>query len=452
MSRALRLRALIVTFALLGLVTTGAMCSRVTKRGRYVSAYSTLSAGPGGARGVFELSKRLGYPTSRWSEDLARLPDAGVLIALGGCESAQRRSLTTAEEENLQAFLEGGGILIVAGADHYLDVEQGVVLDRDADACPPSAVERALSGTGTDRGDSSPAPGAPRRPDDDAIPAAFRTDTVSALMEEEQGLPSAKNAIATHTIVEGVGEIGMRQPALILVDQARDHDVLMTLSGERAAVRMPVGDGAIVALSSASMFQNRDLAERGGAILFARLIERLGGEGPVMFDEYHLGLGAQRSLVRYLRELGLAALLVQLLIVLGFVFLRHGRSFGAPLRSAPPAPRGVASYVRSIGKMYARSEDRSAALEVLTTEALHDIARQHRVDGPLESLASALRRDGETSAAERVEALHALSRNEIARDRELLAAAREATRPRDDLPHHGTGNAPVPPNTQEEIA
>ena len=117
-------RALTRVAALIALVATllagGLMCSRVGARGRYVTPYSTYGAGKHGARAVFDLTRSLGYRSERWVEDLARLPEGAVLVALGGCRAEMRRSLSLYERTSLLEWVERGGTLIVAGAAAYL--------------------------------------------------------------------------------------------------------------------------------------------------------------------------------------------------------------------------------------------------------------------------------------------------------------------------------------------
>ena len=62
--------------------------------------------------------------------------------------------------------------------------------------------------------------------------------------------------------------------------------------------------------------------------------------GPVLFDEYHLGVGERRSMMRYLRQAGAMPLVLQLLLVALLLLWRARRALRRRARAGEAAPAG----------------------------------------------------------------------------------------------------------------
>lgn len=368
---------------------SGFVCQRVGERGRYVGAYSTYGAGPEGTRALWLLASEMA-PTRRWAEDLGRLPEGGVLVALGSCDQRMRRPMSRIERERLLSWIEDGGILLVAGVTDYVDREHfGVAMEGRAEECRPQSGLLAMLADDEARdageGDAGPS-------ELDRLPQAFEEDpagTYDAVTEEE-ALSPPRFAVGVAEPVAGAPAVGLRRPLRIEVDDDAARQTLLRLDDEEGrplGVRVDRGSGAIVALASASAFQNRDLASEQGGVLFARLVRQYAPDGPILFDEYHLGVGERRSMMRYLRQVGAVPLILQLLLVLGFVGWRMGARFGAPQTDPARAPAGTASYVKAVGTLYQKAKDPEGAARVLVRRALEQIAAHHHIDarepGPL---------------------------------------------------------------------
>jgi hypothetical protein len=214
--------------------------------------------------------------------------------------------------------------------------------------------------------------------------------------------------------------VGMRRAALVSFDEGGDATTLLEVGPKPVGVEIRRGRGRVIALASASMFQNRDLETASGAVLFSRLLRAYGG--PVVFDEYHLGAGERRSMMRWLGQAGLLPVALQIVIVIGLVLWWRGARFGAPSREAPRAPETSASFATAIGALFRKSEDPAGALAILARSAIHRIAEHHRIamQEPAH-LADELRRRKRESAAEAV-----LEIGRIARATKDLAAAAKA--------------------------
>jgi hypothetical protein len=178
--------------------------------------------------------------------------------------------------------------------------------------------------------------------------------------------------------VIGMGAVPMTTPARIVIEDGAPHEVLFEIAGEPAGVVMKRGRGAVVLLSSASPFQNTWLDAGLGGTLLYRLSDALAPGAPILFDEYHLGVGSSRSIVQYLRGLGAGPLMLQLLLVVALLLFRLGARFGRPALEAPPRAGGSLSYVEAVGGLYALTRDREGVLTILRRSALDRVAARLR--------------------------------------------------------------------------
>ncbi|HJL17481.1 MAG TPA: DUF4350 domain-containing protein [Sandaracinaceae bacterium LLY-WYZ-13_1] len=428
---------------ILGLGVAGLVCQRVGARGRYAVDYSTYGGGPEGTRGLFLLAEELGARPQRWARDLGRLPEGGMLVATGSCRQRMLRDVGRIERQNLRRWVERGGVLVVAGADDYLAREDfGVELAGDDDRCTPTEglvgmmvrAERGPRKTGV--GDDAD------EPELEDLPGAFRDDPARTYDEvtEQEALARPRLAVGASEPLRGIPFVGLRNPLDVRVDARAAGDTLLRLDGpdgRPAAVRVDVGRGAVVAIASASLLQNRDLAEQNGGVLFARLVEAHAPEGPVLFDEYHLGVGQRRSTMRYLRQVGAGAVVVQVLLLILFGLWRFGARFGSPRPEPPPDPAGTASYVEGVGTLYAKARDPEGAARILARRALERIGAHHHLDPrDAEHLARQLEARRRVEAAEAVRAIASradrpVGRRGLARladelDAQVAAATRRA--------------------------
>ncbi len=380
--RAWTKRVLAAGAVLLVLGAAGLMCQRVGARGRYATEYSTYGAGPDGTRGLYLLAESLGARPRRWAEDLGRLPERGMLVALGSCDQLMRRELGRIERENLASWVERGGVLVVAGVGDYATRDAlGVELVTPPGGCAPTTGLIGMLARAEARNRKhDPEEDGGRRVDE--LPDAFAEDPAGTYDEvtETDPLPPARLAYGQSGPTAGVAPVGMRRAMGIEVDEARMSEVLLAFDdGSPAAVRVSLGEGTVIALASASAFTNRDLAEAGGGVLFARLVREHAGRGPILFDEYHLGVGQQRSMMRYLRQVGAGAIVLQVLLIVAFVLWRMGARFGGARVDPPTEPGGTVSYVEGVATLYAKARDPGGAGAIVIRRALARIAAHHHL-------------------------------------------------------------------------
>jgi hypothetical protein len=406
---------------IIGLGAAGLVCQRVAERGRYAASYSTYGAGPGGTRGLYLLAEELGAEPVRWAEDLARLPERGMLVALGGCEARQLRELSRYERRILIEWVEGGGVLVVAGAHTYLDPDLGVWLDRPETECDPTAGLLGILTRDQRAGDDGE--------ELDQVPDDFQEDpgeTFDELASEDEPRPIEWAEPVPGGLLEGLGPIGLRQPATLVLGDGTIFRPFLGFDDELAGVVADRGEGHVVVLASASLFQNRDLEEADGGALFARLVREHAPAGPVIFDEYHLGVGERRSTARYLRQVGGGPVAIQLVVLVLLLLWRAGARFGATREDPPPPPGGTASYVAAIGTLYRRSADPPGAIGILVRHALGRVAERHRLPhSDPTALEKALEERRHHDAAAAVRRIAVTGRGPLVRSRDLVGLARE---------------------------
>jgi hypothetical protein len=173
-----------------------------------------------------------------------------------------------------------------------------------------------------------------------------------------------------------------------------------------AGVVVRHGQGRVIALASASALQNRALGICDGGVLFARLLAEYSGRGPILFDEYHLGVGERRSMMRYLRQAGATPFILQLAFAVLLVLWRGGARFGGVREVPEPAPAGTASFVAATGRLFARAGDPPGAAQILVKQALGRVASFHHLPhATAHKLARALSERGLGNAAEAVRAI-----------------------------------------------
>jgi hypothetical protein len=337
------------------------MCSRVAERGRFVAAFSSYGSGPDGTRGLFLVSKARNPATQRWSEDLARLPRRAMVVALGSCKTPMARDLSRYEREAMTKWIEAGGVLLVAGSPTYLWDEAGVSIER-APECPQPGISLAelLNENPEEQPEKPIEPVAPVEP---------------AFFEDVEPIPIAARG---HGALEGLDRVSLMLAGSVAVASG-EREVILDEGGTAHGVVVRKGRGTIIALSSASLFQNSSIEESEGAVVFDRIAQRYARDLPILFDEYHLGVGEKRSIMQYVRSVGGAAVFVQFLVVLLFFLWRRAARFGGPKLDAIDAPAGTASYVRAVGTLYERSNDRQGAIDRLVRHALLRVRDGHHL-------------------------------------------------------------------------
>ena len=154
-------------------------------------------------------------------------------------------------------------------------------------------------------------------------------------------------------------------------DEAR---VRLTCDGAPFALEMPLGAGRLVAVADGRFLRNANLGSDDASVLLVDLVRAL---GPPVFDEYFHGLVESGSLAatlagsRVILPLGVG-------LLLALLWVGEQRSW-PPRRLAgqaeEPAP-SIASFLDSLGLLYARARDPGAAFRAYRAGFLRRVRRQ----------------------------------------------------------------------------
>lgn len=435
-----------LAWALLGAVAAvgvGAIAVRVTERGRFALPYSTYGAGPDGTRALFTVLREEGLPVEPWTEDVGRLPSSGVLVLLGGCDHVGTRPMSRPERERLTQWIDRGGVFVVGGAGGFVWPEIGASLRmRAMSDCleDPGLVSLARAAEEEAEGDDAPAalppPVAPPGTEDvdpgnkPEILLPSPEETLEAL---DGGIPLAEPTwgVPVGEPLIGLPLLGMRSAGAIELAPGADVRVLASTGGKLGIVEIRRGAGRVVVLASASLFQNRDLTEHGGAQVMMRLLTHYLSEPGaartrVWFDEYHVGAGERRSMARYFGQVGVVPVLLQLLLGLGLLMLVRSRRFGA-VRDAVLRPRSsTGAFVGGLAGLLRASRDRKGTLSIMTRAAVKRIAEaHHQTEQDPSALAEALELRGRKVAASAVRAAASIGDRPLGAAGDLARAVRE---------------------------
>jgi hypothetical protein len=353
---------------------------RVAERGRFATPYSTYGAGPEGARALLLLAERLGYSAKPYTRELSHLP-RGTLVAFGGCKQATARKVSRPEREALARWVEAGGLLISIGAADVLPQGAGLFFAHEAecgDEVPASALEGFLR-----EHNQGPALRTPRE-----------------LVAEAAGAP------LSHLL-----PFNVKKARPLRIGHDTEATEILTSQDGTLGLTTPYGRGRVVLLGISEALTNEALSD-GGGLVFARLLRAFAPEGPVLFDEYHLGMGERRSLIGYARDLGYAPLLGQLLCGVLLVLLASSARVAPPRFAAERALRVQQSFLDTLSALFHESQDARAALKLLAGAALASIARSyHAHDVPAHKLTRWLKTRGLFAVAHYAESIerHAVS-------------------------------------------
>lgn len=362
-----------------GLVLFG-MLTRVAQRGRFTTPYSSYSTGDNGARALYLLAEAEGYAPRRVTRELADLPEAASLVVLGGCKTEAHQKLGRFEKAAVERFVKGGGTLFIVGASRF----------------PPDGFPVAITG------------------EEDC-------DAFSSFLSAE----AERESVTGSSVLAGFGPLEQRVSGSVAVDEGVAHTLL--LSGETGpkAVSFSFGSGTVVAFSSGALFQNENLLDQHGGVVFGRLLRHYHPGGPVLFDELHLGVGQRRSAFQYFRQKGASFIALQMLLMALLVFWRVGARIGRVREPRVPWAGGQRPFVEAMAGLYRRSRDVEGVLARLRSHALARIARFHHLEGqPAPMLASALRDRDQHVAANAVEQIQQLQRS-LESQGQLFTAAQQ---------------------------
>ncbi|HEX6240587.1 MAG TPA: DUF4350 domain-containing protein [Polyangiales bacterium] len=330
--------------------------ARIAERGRFATPYSSYSAGPHGTRALLLLARALGHDAQPFTRELSHLPQ-GTLLVFSGCRGALLRKLARPEREALARWIERGGLLIAVGSGETLPEGAGLGVAEGARCAPESE------------------PGVFAR--------WVMPDPEETLVESR--LPAMLTAEPVGPPLTHMEPFDVDEPMTLRVGHDSEATELLTSEYGSLALTAPLGRGRIVLLGTPAALTNHALSA-GGGVLLARLLRAFAPRGPVLFDEYHLGMGERRSLVGYLRDAGYSAPLLQLALA-ALTLLAASAVRVAPPRVTRPTPQTARAFADALANLLQRSGDVQGALERLSGHALTRIASHYHARAvPLDQL------------------------------------------------------------------
>jgi hypothetical protein len=151
------------------------------------------------------------------------------------------------------------------------------------------------------------------------------------------------------------------------------HDPLLKDSAFHAAVTKNAGRGRIVYVPDSYAFSNRSLRTTDSAVWLADRCTEWGGG--VVFDEYHLGFGAQRGFLSLIAAFGITpwGMLCAQLALAGVVYiLGCRRRFGRALEELPVERTNPIETVQAVAGLF-----ESARARVLSARTIHQHVNAH---------------------------------------------------------------------------
>ncbi|HVM09191.1 MAG TPA: DUF4350 domain-containing protein [Acidimicrobiales bacterium] len=313
------------------------------------------STGPLGARGLVLLLEEMGAEVDiapRFDEST----DVAVLLV---------DALGTRQEERLQAWVEAGGVLVVAD------------------------------------------------PLSDFVPALARSD--GGIFEEEPSERLRPNC--SLPALRSVTAIAVPSAGAFRV---RDGAVACFAMGNGAyLVARSEGEGTVVALAGGAPFVNEYLDEADNAVMVVSLLAPRPGTSIVVLEPDLPGSGDEGVLGLVPRSVRSG--LWQFAVAFVALALWRGRRVGAPVVESQPVDIPGSELVVATGNLMQHGGQRDAAADMLRMQLRRELAFRFGLpaDAPVERVASAVAATGVDAG--RIAA--ALERRPVRDDRELLAVA-----------------------------
>jgi hypothetical protein len=287
--------------------------------GAYSSAITSFSARPYGARGIYEVSERLGWRVERRVTPLDTALDSRATYLI----LAPPIPLSAVEVGRLMDAVRSGAHALV-----------------------------------------SPAAGMPL-----ADSLGVHRSTMSAFGSEVVGGPDSvgERTSAAQAISDAAAEAGRFDFALE-TDSAMhwSASTLVRVEGddteEPAVVSLRVGRGDVVVISDPGFFRNINAREGASTVFAVRIFEWLDPERdhPLVFDEYHQGFGERQSMPGAIRDALLhtapGRAFLQLVAAGLILLLVYGVRPIAPLKRRSIERRSPLEHVGALARAYQQTE------------------------------------------------------------------------------------------------
>ena len=144
-------------------------------------------------------------------------------------------------------------------------------------------------------------------------------------------------------------------------------------------VDVPFGSGSIVYLADPYVVSNSGINIVDNAQLALNVVSTT--SGPIAFDEYHQGYGANANrLFEYFEGTPVIALFAQCALLIGLVFLSQSRRFARAVSEEEPDRLSKLEYVTAMAELQQRTRAYDLAMENIYTDFRRRIARNLGID------------------------------------------------------------------------
>jgi hypothetical protein len=351
---------------------------------------STYNSGTTGTRAFFDLLNETGRRAVRWQEEpgtlLSERKDAPETFVVIG---PLQREFTEEEREHLLHWVSEGGRLVI------IDREPEKNLLSTTANWSVSVVSTEGIPFGIDPSDqqqmTAQMPAAkPVQPSiyTRNVNAVQPSRFASAVKLEFFGAAADKNSkigspSSNQTNSRGSGDGGIspkRTPLPEVETPAQNAPVVHLANKDRILlVDFPYGSGEIIYLSDPYVVSNAGISLVDNAQAAINIVASR--NGAIAFDEFHHGYGTnENQMLAYFAGTPVAAIFVQLALLLGVVLLTQSRRFARPLPADEPNRLSKLEYVAAMAELQQRTRAYDLALENIYSEFRRTMARFVGVD------------------------------------------------------------------------
>jgi hypothetical protein len=412
---------------------------------------STYNTGATGTRAFFDLLNETGRKSVRWQEPPRALLTAGknapqTFVVVG---SIQREFEDDEIEHLMQWVSEGGKLVLIDREPHERLLattanwsikavptqgfpfgvdpsNQGQMTDKVSAAKPvqPSVYTRNVNAVQPSRFASSvkleffdaAEAGNFKKPTPTPVPKSIFQDDDDEYYEPPPPMP-AKTPAGRSGEGGGIGSGAPKPTPMKLGDKnaavnkeapkiktAAQNAPVVHLAGKDKIllVDFPYGSGKIVFLTDPYLVSNAGISLVDNAQMAINAVAAPGGS--IAFDEFHQGYGANRNrMLNYFAGTPVAAILVQIVLLIGVVLFTQSRRFGRPLPASEPNRLSKLEYVAAMAELQQRTRAYDLAMENIYSEFRRTMARFVGVDNfqtPRHNLARLIAEKTNTDAGE----------------------------------------------------
>ena len=342
---------------------------------------STFNSGATGTQALYTLLSETGRPVSRWQLPPDSLAAANnrpsVFVMIGPL----KREVTDNERTLLLRWISEGGTLVVVDRKPQEDLLTTTSNWRiwfsdnpavDLMAADPSDQKQMTSGADAAK----------------FVQPSFYGRGVNAVQPSRF---ASWISFERHAESEKAFGIGSPAPTPSPNDNEDDSEtdvyrptfnapvVHMTSGEKNLLVDVPYGSGTIVYLTDPYIVSNAGIGIVDNAQLATNILTA--ADGPIVFDEYHHGYGANNNrFIEYFEGTPVISIFLQCALVIAAVFYSQSRRFARPLPDEGSDRLSKLEYVSAMADMQRRLKAYDLALENIYTDFRRRCSRTLGVD------------------------------------------------------------------------